>query len=413
MSNPTERTQPDACNSPNVVGPAWGDKVGSMAPSAEAQAWLAHSKEAAGTLGTMPLSFLRIVEQALRAMTDWIVSVPTRFSLLAIALSGLALFLAGCGRQPAAREVVVYTSVDQVYAEPVLKEYEKKTGVRVLPVYDVEAAKTTGLVTRLQAEKARPQADVFWNGEFAQTLGLKDKGILAPYKPPAAADIPSTYRDPDGHWTGVGGRARVFIVNTNLLKPTEVPSSLEDLLSSRWPADKIGMAHPLFGTAATHAGALYASLGPDRARTFFRSLRERGVRVVDGNSVVRDMVASGQLAFGLTDTDDAAGAVARGAPVRIIAPDQKTSGTLVIPGTVAMIAGAPHDAEARALVDYLVSAEVETALVKAGFYQFPVRTAAGVADPAFADIKPMNVGLNEVCNQMPRAAAELREIYIR
>ncbi|MCX7019422.1 MAG: extracellular solute-binding protein [bacterium] len=340
--------------------------------------------------------------------------LPARRGLVVrTTLLALTLVLAGCGGRTAGREVVVYTSVDQVYSEPILKEYEKKSGVRVRTVYDVEAAKTTGLVTRLQAEKGRPQADVFWNGEFAQTLGLKEKGILAPYHSPVAADIPATFKDPEGFWTGVGGRARVFIVNTTLLKPSEYPSSLEDLLSSRWPADKIGVAHPLFGTMATHAAALYATIGPELAGAFFTALRERGVRVVDGNSVVRDMVVSGQLAFGLTDTDDAAGAIRRGAPVCIVAPDQKTSGTLVIPGAVAMIAGAPHAAEARAMVDYLVSAETEMALVQSGFYQIPVRPGAKASDPAFANIRPLPVSLKEVHDQMPRSASELREIFVR
>lgn len=99
---------------------------------------------------------------------------------------GLVLLLGACGKQTPPREVVIYTSVDQVFSEPVLKEYEQKTGVRVRAVYDVEAAKTTGLVTRLQAEKDRPQADVFWNNEFAQTIGLQESGILSPYVSPSA-----------------------------------------------------------------------------------------------------------------------------------------------------------------------------------------------------------------------------------
>jgi ABC-type Fe3+ transport system substrate-binding protein len=78
-----------------------------------------------------------------------------------------------------------------------------------------------------------------------------------------------------------------------------------------------------------------------------------------------------------------------------------------------MVAGAPHAAEARALVDFLVSAEAENALVKAGFCQFPVRPDASVADPAFAKIKPMAVSLQDICDQMPRAASELREIFVR
>ena len=75
------------------------------------------------------------------------------------------------------------------------------------------------------------------------------------------------------------------------------------------------------------------------------------LRVVDGNATVRDLVVAGQLEWGLTDSDDAAVAVGRGDPVRVVVPDQAGDGTLVVPGTVALVAGAPHPAEGRALVD--------------------------------------------------------------
>ena len=46
------------------------------------------------------------------------------------------------------KKIVVYTSVDQVFSEPILKLFEKETGIRVMPDYYVEASKTTGLVNR-------------------------------------------------------------------------------------------------------------------------------------------------------------------------------------------------------------------------------------------------------------------------
>ncbi|MDD1695423.1 MAG: hypothetical protein LUQ54_00860, partial [Methanoregula sp.] len=100
------------------------------------------------------------------------------------------------------REVVIYTSVDQVYSEPVFREFENRTGIHVSPVYDVEAAKTTGLVNRLIAEKSHPQADVFWSGEIVQTMLLEREGVLGRYDSPAAADIPLQLRSPNGSWTG-------------------------------------------------------------------------------------------------------------------------------------------------------------------------------------------------------------------
>ena len=339
----------------------------------------------------------------------------TRFRPYAIVMSIAAfVLLTACGKKTGVNEVVIYTSVDQIYSEPVFKSFEEKTGIKVKAVYDVEAAKTTGLVARLEAEKDRPQADVFWNGEFAQTLNLAEKGLFETYKSPSASDIPDRFKDASGYWASVGARARVFLVNTNLLKPENYPKSLDDLLDARWEARSVGIANPLFGTTATQAAALYAVRGAEKSLAFYKSLHDRGVRVVDGNSVVRDMVVRGELAFGLTDTDDAASALDRHEPVKIVAPDQNQDGTLIVPSTVGLMARAPHPTQARALIDYLLSATTEAALLRSGACQTSVRTA-GVppVDPAFGRIKAMNISLQEVQTKLPQALGELREVFMK
>jgi iron(III) transport system substrate-binding protein len=58
--------------------------------------------------------------------------------------------------------VVVYVSHDQVFSEPILKDFEKETGIKVRAVYDTEETKSTGTMNRLIAEKSNPQADVYW-----------------------------------------------------------------------------------------------------------------------------------------------------------------------------------------------------------------------------------------------------------
>src|SRR4051812_1666855 len=70
-------------------------------------------------------------------------------------------------------EVVVYTALDQIYSEPILNRFQAQTGITVRPVYDSEAAKTTGLVSRLEAERERARCDVFWNNEIVRTIRLK------------------------------------------------------------------------------------------------------------------------------------------------------------------------------------------------------------------------------------------------
>ncbi len=340
-------------------------------------------------------------------------------TLLAVLCLGCATLLAACasgsdGRS--AKTVVVYTSVDQMYSEPILKDFEEQTGIRVQAVYDVEATKTVGLANRLLSEKERPLADVFWNGEILETLRLKDEGVLAPFESPSTEGIYPQFVDPEGYWAGIAGRARVILVNTDLLSPEEYPESIYDLLDPRWPAEQVGIAYPMFGTTSTHAAALYAYLGEDKARAFFEGLAERGVQVVDGNSVAKDLVAAGRLAFAMTDTDDACAAIKAGRPVTAVFPDQGDGGmgTLVIPNTIALVRGAPHPQEAQVLIDYLLSEEVERQVVKLGWSHLPVRPLA--VEPECFDVggvASMNVQYEALFDWLEPSRSELAEIFIR
>jgi iron(III) transport system substrate-binding protein len=345
---------------------------------------------------------------ALRKILPWV--------LCAAIIVTTTVFLFPSGPPTPPREVVVYTSVDQMYSEPVFQEFQNRTGIRVLAVYDVEAAKTTGLVNRLIAEKPAPRADVFWSGEVAQTLLLQDEGVLAPYHSPAAADIPSQYLDPDGFWTGIGGRARVILVNTRHVTPDEYPQSILDMATTAVPGERIGIANPLFGTTATEAAALYARLGPDRAYEYYSQLKNRGIRVVDGNSVVKDLVSEGELSMGLADSDDGCSALAMNAPVTIILPDQQPDGlgTLIIPNTIALIAGGPHSAEGRTLIDYLASRETESELTRSGWIQIPVRPLGGSRGCLnVTGIRGMDVRFTDIAGEQQRMKEELGALFIR
>src|SRR3989442_12165567 len=160
---------------------------------------------------------------------------------------------AACARSTP--EVVIYTSEDQVFSEPVLKDFEKKTGIKVRAVYDTEETKSTGVALRIVAERARPQADVFWANEPLRTVMLQQQGLLEAYRSPSADEIPVRYRDPDGYWTGFAARARVILYNTNDGKASEAPSSVRDLVDPRWEG-RAGLANPLFGTATTQVAPL-------------------------------------------------------------------------------------------------------------------------------------------------------------
>jgi iron(III) transport system substrate-binding protein len=302
-------------------------------------------------------------------------------------------------------------STDRVFSEPVLQEYQRRSGVTVNAVYDTEETKSTGLANRLLAEQRRPQADVFWSNEPVRTLVLKSRDILAPYRSSSAEGIPSVLRDPDGHWTGFSARMRVIAYNTKLVRPQDAPQSVLDLVDPKWKG-QVAIADPRFGSTSFHVAALYAILGDDKADDLFKRLKANDVRIVDGNSVVRDMVVRGEVKLGLTDTDDVNVALEAGQPIAMILPDRSGMGVPVMPNMVSLVRNAPHPEAGQRLIDYLLSADVERMLAESDAVQIPLHQ--GVPGPknmpAIDAFTPMTLDYSKAAARVEDVTARLATI---
>jgi len=343
-------------------------------------------------------------------------SQRARTLALFVPLAVVFMLTGACGpSSDGAREVVIYTSLDQTFSEEILRLFEEETGIEARAVYDTEAAKTTGLVNRLLAEKDRPRADVFWSSEVARTLQLQRRGVLAPYRSPAAAAIPESFKDPGGYWTGFAARARVLVANTDALDEAERPRSIFELTQPRWQGS-VALANPLFGTTATHAAALFAVLGPERAKEYFEQLHGNGVAIVAGNATAKDRVAAGEFPVGFTDTDDVFVALANDQPVAMIFPDQEKGGfgTLLIPNTVALVAGGPHPDEGKRLIDFILREDVERRLAFATGGQIPLRDSVErpPSVPRLQDLRVMAVDYEAMADQLEPSATFLRELFL-
>ncbi|HHT9116344.1 MAG TPA: extracellular solute-binding protein [Candidatus Wunengus californicus] len=310
----------------------------------------------------------------------------------------------------AGNEVIVYTSEDKIFSEPVLQGFEKKTGIKVRAIYDTEETKSAGLVNRLIAEKDNPQADVFWSGDPVRPALLEFKGIITPYFSSVAADIPKSYKDEDGHWTGFSARARIILYNSNLVSMDERPLSIFDLAKRMW-RNQVAIANPLFGTTSIHMAALFIILGDEKAKKFMNDLKANGVKIVSSNSEVRRLVARGEVKVGITDTDDANVAVREGSAVKIVYPDQSGMGTLIMPNMVCLIKNSPNQENGKKLIDYLVSRDVEKSLAWATCAQMPlrydVRTPADVL--TIDAVKGMNVNYHDVAKKLEEIGEFLKQ----
>jgi iron(III) transport system substrate-binding protein len=290
-------------------------------------------------------------------------------------LLGIAVLCASPAR---GATVVAYVSEDQVFSEPILEDFERETGIEVMAVYDTEETKSTGVMNRLIAEKNNPHADVYWANEPIRAEVLKQRGIAAPYLSPNAKDISPAFKDPEGYWTGFSARARVLIVHKRL---TDKPASILAYTDPRWKGRGV-IANPLFGTTTAHVAAFFLAWGEERARKFMNDLKGNGTKISTSNGESADLVAKGEVDFGLVDSDDAVNRMRQGKPVDMICPDQATGqlGCLILPNAALLLKGAPHPLEAKRLVDYLLSRETERKLAFANCAQIPLHP--GVETPS-------------------------------
>ncbi len=274
------------------------------------------------------------------------------------------------------KQVVLYTSVDEPVARPIIQAFEKKTGIKVIIKTDTEATRTAGLAERLLAERAKPQADVWWGNEVFHTINLAEQDVFDARKLPAHEKIPPVYRDSKGRWAGTALRARVIAVSDNL-KDRKI-TSIRDLADPSL-AGKIAMARPSAGTTAGHVAALYALWGNEKADAFFKSLAANKPKLLGGNSVVAESVGEGSVLVGLTDNDDCDAVLEQKGKLRMVIPDQEADGigTLTIPCTVATVRGGPNPDAAKQLAEYLLSPEVEKTLLDAKFARYSVFAKEG------------------------------------
>lgn len=328
-----------------------------------------------------------------------------------------------CGCQKSTERVVMYSAQDRDFGEPILEQFRKQHSLAVECKWDTEANKSVSLAAELMAEAGRPRADVHWNNEPINTIRLARQGIYEVYRSSAAEGFPDWSRPKDGQWQAFAARARVMIVNTNLVPEDRRPKSIFDLNNPEWKG-RAAIAKPLFGTTATHAACLFDVLGPEQALQFFKDLQANDVSILPGNKGVAVDVAAGKFAFGLTDTDDAIIELNAGKPVAIIYPDRDGHpgfprlGVLYLPNTLALVKGGPNPDGGRKLIDFLLSQTVEEKLAQGGGYQIPLNPA--LADAKLPDailppqrVKRMEADFEKAADLWDEVQAAMRNLFAR
>ena len=310
-------------------------------------------------------------------------------------------------------EVVVLSALDREFSAAVLEDAQNELKMPLRVKYDVESNKTVGLTNEIIRNQQRPRADLFWNNEILHTIRLEKLGLLEPVDAERRSRFPDRFVSPSGHWFGLAARARVLIVNTELMPIAgQRPTQFSDLADKQF-AGKCTLARPLFGTSATHAAVMFDILGAAKAAQLYEHIADNAV-VQGGNKQVAEKVAGGEFLFGLTDTDDALVEMDAGRPVAIVFPDQGQDGlgTLLIPNTLCVIKNGPNTAGAKRLLQRLLAADVEERLAKGASGQIPLADDVKMTSRAVPEeLKVMEVDFEAAADSWETAAGQLKEIF--
>jgi len=277
----------------------------------------------------------------------------------------------------AASTVVLYTSNKTDIVEFLTSQFEQETGITV----SVVRAGTGSLMQRIAAESENPLSDVFWSGSVGTLKAFEQ--YFAEYRSPEDAAIPSEYLSPNGLWASCMAHVMVIMYNKDLISPSDVPTTWEDLFNPKWQG-KIAMGNP------ETSGSSYAQFYGILDLYGWQGIRKlaKNVIIQEHSSSVYKNVYLGEYPIGITMEYAAYGYIAGGANnIGIVYPSE---GTILDPEGVALIKGGPNPNEGKKFYDWLLSKPVREEIFTK-FFRRPVRTDIDVTSiaselPAMKDI---------------------------
>ncbi len=203
--------------------------------------------------------------------------------------------LAGCGSSDDPNKLVVYSGRAAELIAPLYDKFERETGVDL----EVRYGGSPELAATLQEEGSNSPADVFYAQDAGAIGSVSAEGLLAPLPANLTKKIDDRYRDKEGRWTGVTGRVRAAIYNTDNVEESELPDSVLGFADPKWK-DRIGIA-PGNASFESFVTAMRLAIGDDATREWLEALKANNVKTYEKNSQIAEAVARGEIDAGLVN----------------------------------------------------------------------------------------------------------------
>ena len=281
--------------------------------------------------------------------------------LLAALLVLATAILSGCGfstedsgggaNDPDVEGITLYSGRIPAAIGPAVDMYEQQANRDV----KVRFAETADLAATLVEEGDASPADVFFAQEPGAIAAVAEAGLLAKLPQDILDLVPARYRDPEGRWVGVTGRARVIAYNRDVVKQSELPPSPFGLTAPKWK-NRVGWS-PASSSMQEYVTALRAKYGDDRTKQWLGEMVDNGAVAFPDNVTIRDAIAKGEIDVGLINHYYVAQAISEEGPnypVAVYFPPGGL-GSLMLLTSVGVLESSDRKPEAFAFVRSLLA----------------------------------------------------------
>lgn len=252
------------------------------------------------------------------------------------------------------RAVIYGTIVPQVMAQ-IEKGFEAKYGIKT----EYWRADATKVIDRVLTEwrSGKPGFDIVIGARGPLNLGKAD-GVYAKFSPASAANFPAKFKDKDGQLIAFRITPVGILYNTELVKPNEIPKSLDDLLDPKWQG-KLSMPDPSrHASTAQYLWNLQKVKG-EKWMDFAKGLAKQRPMLLESYSTVPNNIVRGESAVGISYiqyTGQTKGPIGF-APIEHVFAD---------PSDAALSAKAVNANAAKLFIEYLCSPEGQKKIAETG-----------------------------------------------
>lgn len=272
--------------------------------------------------------------------------------------------------------LTILGSAEEEYVRGMVRAFESETGIKT----NYLRRSTGDALKLLQENRGAPEFSVWWGGTADSYVAAKNDGLLEPYRPRGAAKIPSQYKDPDGHWTGIYVGALGFAVNTRLLQREGLPepTSWADLTKPIYRS-YVSVPHPATsGTAYTMLSTVIQLHNRDVLKGFdyFSALNHNIQEYQRSGAMPARLVGRGQAIIGVSFSHDIVAAIEDGlTDLKVVFPSEGTGYEV---GGMALIKNSPQPELGRRFMDWAISEKAQEMGPFFTAYQIPTNPDAKV-----------------------------------